>query len=51
MDDLTHQPEILFFIPGHPAHFFHKIKIQAICAVQPNSVDIKFMNPEPDHVK
>ena len=51
MDHLTHKPEILFHPGGLIAHPFHKIKIKYICCIQTDSINIKGIDPETDHIK
>src|SRR5699024_5815086 len=51
MDHLAHKPEILFLLAGPPPHLLHKIKIQAVCAVQTDAVNIKSIDPEIDHIQ
>ena len=51
VDHLAHQPEGFFLLSGYPAHLLQEIKIQAVRAVQADAVDIKFADPETDHVK
>ena len=34
VDDFSHEPEILFYGFRFPAHFFHKMEIKYVCAVQ-----------------
>ena len=48
VDDLTHQPEVLFFCGCACTHLFHKPKIQAVCAVEADAVNVKFIDPEID---
>ena len=51
VDDFSHEPEILFHGFRFPAHFFHKMEIKYVCAVQTDAVNVKGVDPEPDHVK
>ena len=51
VNHLAHQPEILLLIARHPAHFPHKVKIQAVRAVEPDAIDVELMDPETDHIK
>ena len=51
VDYLAHKPEIFLHPCGFLPHLFHEIKVQHIGAVQPDTVNIKFINPEPDHIK
>ena len=51
VNHLAHQPEILLlFLCGRP-HLFHESKVKAVRAVQPYSVDVKFVNPETYHIQ
>ena len=51
MDHLAHEPEIFFLLSCPPPHFFHKIKVQAVCAVQADAVNIKGIDPEINHIQ
>ena len=51
MNHLAHQPEILFFCIHNPAQIAHKIKFQTVRTIQPDTVNIKSVNPETHHVK
>jgi hypothetical protein len=50
MDHLAHQPEIGFDFICHVAQCLHIFKVQHIGGVQTDSVDIKFADPETDHI-
>ena len=51
VNHLAHEPEILLFLTGHPTQLLHEIKLQAVCAVQTDTVDIELVNPEPHHIQ
>ena len=51
VNHLAHEPEILLFLTGHPTQLLHEIKLQAVCTVQADTVDIEFVNPEPHHIQ
>ena len=50
VDDLSHEPEILFYFICCTAQGMHKVKIQDICSIQTNTINIKFRHPETDHI-
>ena len=50
VDHLSHEPEVRLYLVGGPPERFHIFKIQDIGGVQPDSVDIKFADPETDDV-
>ena len=51
VNHFAHEPEILFFLRSSPAHLLHEIEGQAVRAVQADSVDVKLLDPEMDHIK
>ena len=51
VDDFAHQPEILFFRGCPRTHLFHESKVQAVCAVEADAVDVEFIDPEVDDVQ
>ena len=51
VDHLAHQPELGFQPVGEPAQVLHKAKVQHICGVQPDAVDVKLFHPEFHRVK
>ena len=50
VDNLSHEPEILFYFIGSTAQSMHKVKIQDICSIQTNTINIKFRHPETYHI-
>ncbi len=50
VDDLAHEPEIRLYFIGSPPERFHVFKIQNVSGIQPDSVNIKFADPEADDV-
>ena len=51
MDHFAHQPEIRLHFICHIPQILHEIKIQDICRIQADSVNIKLLYPEPDRFK
>ena len=51
MDHFTHQPKIRFHSICHLTHRMHKSMIQYICRIQTDSINIKGIDPETDHIK
>ena len=51
MDHFSHQPEVFFFSSGSGAHLLHEAEIQTVRAVQADAVNIKFIDPEIDHIQ
>ena len=50
VNNLSHKPEIFLDLVCGMAENPHKIKIQDISGIQADSVNIKFGNPETDHI-
>ena len=50
VDNLSHQPEILFYFVSSVTKNAHEIKIKDIRSIKTDSVNIKFRNPETDHI-
>ena len=50
MDYFTHQPEIRFYFISNMTQSFHIIKIQNVCCIQANTVNIKLFYPKANHI-
>ena len=50
MDHFAHQPEVRFHLICCVAQSLHKIKVQYIRRIQTNTVNIKFADPEANHI-
>ena len=50
MDHFAHQPEILLHLSSLMTHSLHEIKIKHICRIQTDSIDIKRIDPETNHI-
>ena len=50
VNDLTHQPELWLHCIGCLTKSLHKIKIQNVCSIQTNTVNIECFHPETNHI-
>ena len=48
--DLTHKPEISFYLVCYLTQSFHIFKIHYVCGVETYSVNIKLLYPETDYI-
>ena len=51
VDDLAHQPELRLDLVGEAAQPFHEVEVQHVGCIQPDAVDVEFMDPEADGVE
>ena len=50
VDNLSHQPEIRLYIIRYSSQHLHIFKIQHICSIQTDSVNVKLTYPETDDI-
>ena len=50
VNDLSHKPEIRFYLICNGAKHAHIFKVQYIRGVQPDSVHIELADPQADHI-
>ena len=51
VNDLTHQPEFRFYAVAHTAQIAHEAKVEDICCIEADTVNVELADPEPDCVK